>query len=242
MNRLIAHRGDMTVYPENSLLAVRTAAELGFTHIELDVQLSKDHEPIVIHDDNLKRTTGLNNNVRDLTAKEIISVPVKTSKRFKEPENPLTVPTLKQAVNILNAYSKINLFVEIKKESVEHFGINTAVDSVLEIQKNAKFNIVIISFVDEVVEYIKNKKIYPSGYVLKKYDEKYYLKAQKLQPDYIFCNVKKINKPSKLWQGSWRWVLYDIKDPEFAYELLEQGVSFIETGDIVRLSRHEEFS
>ena len=242
MNRLVAHRGDMTIYPENSLLALRIAAVLGFAYIELDVQLSKDHEPMVIHDDNLKRTTGLDKNVKDLTAKEIISVPVKTSNRFKEPENPLTVPTLKQAVDMLNAYSKINLFVEIKKESVEHFGIGIVTDAVLGAINDAKFNVIFISFVDEVVQYIKLQKIYHVGYVLKKYDKKYYLKTKELQPDYLFCNVKKINKPSQLWQGSWKWVIYDINDPIFAYELLEQGVSFIETGDIVTLSKHEEFT
>ena len=101
--------------------------------------------------------------------------------------------------------------------------------------------IIIISFIDEVVEYVKQQHIYPTGYVLNKYDQENYLKTKSLRPDYLFCNIKKINKPSELWYGTWQWVLYDIKNPAFAYELLEQGVSFIETGDIVKLSNSEEF-
>lgn len=78
-NRLIAHRGDMTTYPENSLLAIQAAVELGFSYIELDIQLSKDYVPIVIHDKNLKRTTGVNKNVRDLNSDEINSFQVISS-------------------------------------------------------------------------------------------------------------------------------------------------------------------
>ena len=59
-DKLVAHRGDMTTYPENSLLALQAAAELGFSYVELDIQLSKDSKPIVIHDETLLRTTGIN--------------------------------------------------------------------------------------------------------------------------------------------------------------------------------------
>ena len=231
----------MTTYPENSLLALQAAAELGYLNIELDIQLSTDLEPIVIHDENLKRTTGIDKNVRDLSANEISSIPLYSPSEFKNKNNLLHVPTLKQAVRLLNDYSKLNLFVEIKRQSIEQFGLKEVVDRTLAAQKHAKFNIIIISFVDKVIKYIKQNQLYATGYALKKYNEKYYSKAKELQPDYLFCNVKKINKPRNLWQGSWKWVLYDIVNPVFAYELLMQGVSLIETGDIIKLSNAEEF-
>ena len=81
----------------------------------------------------------------------------------------------------------------------------------------------------------------PTGYVLKKYDDKNFREAKDMQPEYLFCNVKKINQPDQLWNGSWKWALYDISNPDFAYELLEQGVDLIETGDIVKLSNSEYF-
>ena len=70
-HRLIAHRGDMISYPENSMMAIQAAVKLGLSYIEIDIQLSKDGMPIVIHDDNLLRTTGSNKNIRDLNAKDI---------------------------------------------------------------------------------------------------------------------------------------------------------------------------
>ena len=83
---------------------------------------------------------------------------------------------------------------------------------------------------------------YASGWVLSQFNEVNQKVAEDLQPDYLFCNVKKVNQPAELWQGPWEWVLYDIKNPRFAYELLEQGVELIETGDIEKLSKSEFFA
>ncbi len=232
----------MTTYPENSLLAIQAAAELGFSYIELDIQLSKDYVPIVIHDKNLKRTTGINKNVRDLTSDEINSFPVITSKQHEEYEKLLCVPTLKQAVELLNHYSHVTLFVEIKRQSIEYFQEKNVINQTLEVLKNANFNVVIISFVENVIEYVQQLKRYPVGLVVKKYDEEHYLKAIEIQPNYLFCNVKKINnKLFNLWHGTWKWALYDLKNPARAYELLQEGASLIETGDIVKLSSSDLF-
>ena len=64
-----AHRGlhsqDKSV-PENSLAAFRKAAENGYG-VELDVQLSKDGQVVVFHDDDLKRVCGVDKRVDELT-------------------------------------------------------------------------------------------------------------------------------------------------------------------------------
>jgi glycerophosphoryl diester phosphodiesterase len=240
-NRLVAHRGDMTAYPENSLLALRAAAELGLINIELDIQLSKDLKPIIIHDENLVRTTGIEKSVFQATADELAAHRVITSVQNSESKNLLHIARLKQAVELLNNYPDITLFVEIKRQSIEYFDLKTVVNSTIKDLEHANFNVVIISFVKEVVEYVQQKSNYPSGWVLKKYDQSHHDIVNSIQAEYLFCNVKKINKPNDLWQGVWKWVLYDIKNPSFAYELLEQGVDLIETGDIMRLSNSEYF-
>ena len=142
---------------------------------------------------------------------------------------------------MLNKYSDITLFVEIKRQALEYLDLDTIVDTTLKDLEAAKFRVVIISFVKEVIEHVQQKENYALGWVLNKYDEVNEAIANEMQPEYLFCNVKKIIKPSELWQGPWKWLLYDIKNPTFAYELLEQGVDLIETGDIVRLSNSEYF-
>jgi glycerophosphoryl diester phosphodiesterase len=55
---VIAHRGASGTHPENTLAAFRRAEEVGAHMIELDVQLSRDGEVVVMHDDTLDRTTN----------------------------------------------------------------------------------------------------------------------------------------------------------------------------------------
>jgi glycerophosphoryl diester phosphodiesterase len=54
---VIAHRGDKTHAPENTLSAFRTAADNGADAVEFDVKLTADGHVVVIHDANVDRTT-----------------------------------------------------------------------------------------------------------------------------------------------------------------------------------------
>ncbi len=66
-----AHRGFSGHYPENTMLAFKKAAEAGADGIELDVQLTKDGEVVIIHDEKVDRTTNGAGNVRDFTLAEL---------------------------------------------------------------------------------------------------------------------------------------------------------------------------
>lgn len=67
-----AHRGFSGLYPENTMLAFEKAVESGCDGIEMDVHLSKDGEPVVIHDESLLRTCGIDKAVSDLTLDELM--------------------------------------------------------------------------------------------------------------------------------------------------------------------------
>ena len=58
--RIMGHRGAAVSAPENTLASLRAAAEQGMRWVEFDVMLSGDGVPVLIHDENLKRTTGRN--------------------------------------------------------------------------------------------------------------------------------------------------------------------------------------
>lgn len=57
MTAIAAHRGGARLWPENSLAAVRGALALGVEEVEVDVHLSADDVPVVLHDATLDRTT-----------------------------------------------------------------------------------------------------------------------------------------------------------------------------------------
>lgn len=69
--KVYAHRGYSGKYPENTMLAFRKAIEVGADGVEMDVQLSKDGEVVVIHDEKLDRTTDGTGFVKDYTLAEL---------------------------------------------------------------------------------------------------------------------------------------------------------------------------
>lgn len=72
--KIFAHRGFSGLYPENTMLAFEKALEAGADGIELDVHLSKDGKPVIIHDEALFRTTGLKGNVFDFNSSELMKI------------------------------------------------------------------------------------------------------------------------------------------------------------------------
>lgn len=72
-DRYIAHRGLHNInegIPENSMKAFSRAVEMGYP-IELDIHLTKDGRIVVFHDDNLKRMTGVDKKINELTYDEL---------------------------------------------------------------------------------------------------------------------------------------------------------------------------
>ena len=58
--KLIGHRGVKNLCPENTIESINKAIDLGLNYIEIDVKISKDEIPILLHDDTLDRTTNGN--------------------------------------------------------------------------------------------------------------------------------------------------------------------------------------
>jgi glycerophosphoryl diester phosphodiesterase len=67
----IAHRGNSSRAPENTLAAFEQAAAMGADGVEMDLRLSADGHIVLIHDENTERTTGKFGQVSNLTLKEL---------------------------------------------------------------------------------------------------------------------------------------------------------------------------
>ena len=68
---IYGHRGASAEQPENTLAAFRRAIELGVAGVELDVHLSADGVPVVIHDETVDRTTNGSGAVSDHTVDQL---------------------------------------------------------------------------------------------------------------------------------------------------------------------------
>jgi len=111
--RVAAHRGGAALWPENSLLAFRSALALGVDALELDLHLTADGEVVVLHDPTLERTSTGRGAVRDARLADLASV------RLKTPEGAATaepVPTLAQVLDLV-AQSSSELLPEIKVDA-----------------------------------------------------------------------------------------------------------------------------
>ncbi|WP_336771611.1 glycerophosphodiester phosphodiesterase [Paenibacillus sp. MMO-58] len=116
-NACVAHRGWSGRAPENTLAAIQLAIdEPDIEWIELDVQLSKDNVPVVIHDYKLKRTTNGRGEVKSLTAAELQALDA--GSWFSPLYKGEGVPSLSQVLD--KARGRIRLNIELKTDGVRY--------------------------------------------------------------------------------------------------------------------------
>ena len=101
--KVYAHRGASAEAPENTLRAFGLALDLGADGIELDVRLSADGVPVVLHDEGLDRTTTGTGAVREYTVAEL---------RRLDADSGQTVPTLAEVIELVSERALLD--VEIK--------------------------------------------------------------------------------------------------------------------------------
>lgn len=77
---ILAHRGGCGEGMENVEGTFKKSLEAGIKAYEIDVRITKDGKIVLQHDDNLKRTAGLNKRVEDMTEKELREVTLKDGK------------------------------------------------------------------------------------------------------------------------------------------------------------------
>ncbi|MGM9641753.1 MAG: glycerophosphodiester phosphodiesterase [Eubacteriales bacterium] len=108
---LIAHRGIMQTYAENTLESFRAALDLGADVLEYDVHLSRDNVPVIMHDQTADRTTDGTGAISFKLLEEIKALDAGV--RFGRPG--LRVPTLRETLDLFVSYDYKPLqIVEIK--------------------------------------------------------------------------------------------------------------------------------
>lgn len=153
MPKIWAHKGCCTLYPENTLEAFRAAAELdGITGIELDIQLTSDGEMVVFQDENLRRVTHIDRNVRGCTLAEIknIAIPANDGKYC-------SIPTLEEVLVMMKPYCEsrgILINIELKTSVIRYDGIESKAYEIVRKYGMEQY-IVWSSFLAESVNIIK---------------------------------------------------------------------------------------
>lgn len=243
---LIARRGNVAEYPENTLPALRSALELGARHLGFDVQLSVDRHPILLNDSNLQRIAGADRNALEMTWGELTQIAVTDPQRFAQRYTDIGIPRLGQAVEVLASHPEATAFVELKRASLRVFGHEAVVRKVCEVLKPVARQCVLVSADFAAVHHVRQVSPYRIGWRLSEYTNTAALKCEALAPDYLLCDHQLLTQgTSKLWRGPWSWVVYDVRTAKLALELAARGARLIETTairEMIRECRKEKMS
>jgi glycerophosphoryl diester phosphodiesterase len=135
MAPVYAHRGASAEFPENTLAAFRRALELGVEGVELDVHLSADGVPMVIHDATVDRTTNGSGAVAEMTRAELQALDAGNGER---------IPTLGEVLDLVG--NRLHVDIEVKA--------TTAGEAVLREVKGRDLRWLISSFWFDVLRYV----------------------------------------------------------------------------------------
>lgn len=109
------------MYPENTLLAFSKACEINsLAGIELDIQLTKDDQIVVIHDEKVDRTTNGTGFVKDLTLEELKKLEISYADGSIE-----HIPTIEEVLDLIGPRLKdgMKLNIELKNSSIRYNGM-----------------------------------------------------------------------------------------------------------------------
>ncbi|MCK4389474.1 MAG: hypothetical protein KAV83_04450 [Desulfobacterales bacterium] len=135
---IMGHRGAAALEPENTLLSIARAMEIGVDAVEIDVRLSKEKEIVVIHDATVDRTTNGTGPVSSHALKQL--------KRLDAGKGE-TISTLQEVIDLIG--NKVRLVIELKEEGTE-----TKVVELIK-RNNLHENVYVISFWHTLVKSVK---------------------------------------------------------------------------------------
>ena len=128
--RYWAHRGCSMEWPENTIEAFVAAAELpGVVGIELDIQLTKDGEVVVFHDENVSRVTDGSQRVVDYTLAELKELWIAPGD-----EKQTRIPTLREVMETMKPYCAAKgllINIELKTSVIHYEGIEEKTDALV---------------------------------------------------------------------------------------------------------------
>lgn len=156
--KIWAHRGCSQRYPENTMLAFEKAARLQeLTGIELDIQLTKDGEIVVIHDERVDRTTEGTGFVRDYTLAELKKLHIYAD------VNPVqSIPTINEVFDLLENRLKngFKINIELKNSIYSYEGMEEKIVELVH-KRGFQDNIIYSTFYAKSL--VKLKEIDPKA-------------------------------------------------------------------------------
>lgn len=141
--KIWAHRGCSQRYPENTIKAFSKAMEIqGLTGIELDIQMTKDGEIVVIHDERVDRTTDGVGYVKDFTYAQIRKLEIRVGK-----DRTQRILSINETLDLMQERMKEGLLlnIELKNSVIPYDGMEEKIYELIS-QRNMQDKVIYSSF------------------------------------------------------------------------------------------------
>jgi glycerophosphoryl diester phosphodiesterase len=227
-----AHRGLARFYPENTHASVIGALRAGLDKIEIDIQLTSDRVPVVLHDPTIERMSGKSGDVRQLPWSRLKSLAVPEPGRFGRRYAKEKLSSLAALAGALATEPTLKtLFVELKEESLIPFGRAAMLAAVAEALKPIHDRCVLISFDVPVLALARQDTRFAVGPVLRSLRQLRQAPVQALKAEWIFCDAKLLPRQGSLKAlfGNSKSCVYEVGDAVIARGLLKRGITALET-------------
>jgi glycerophosphoryl diester phosphodiesterase len=167
---VIAHRGASAYGPEHTIPAYQQAIKMKADYVEMDLQMTKDGQLIVMHDETLDRTTNVREvypertpwRVKDFTLEEIRKLDAGSWFNKKYPNLAqgeyigLNVPTLDEAIKLIKREGKGSLYIETKAPNIYPGMEEQLINSLKENNFINERDLIIESFSEESLRKLKS--------------------------------------------------------------------------------------
>ncbi|MCV6599582.1 MAG: glycerophosphodiester phosphodiesterase [Alphaproteobacteria bacterium] len=223
---VLGHRGVRNGAPENTLKAIKTAAEHGAHGVEIDVRFTKDSVPVLMHDPKISRTVkgkkySREKSIRNMKFEELAKLKTKGEK----------IPTLEAALKLIN---KLDLIVNLEVKADKKLK-NKEIDMFLQMVDKYcdRTKLSISSFDEKIVKYIKEKRTdIITGYISYGVEFDWLKNAKWANADYVNFHLMglQLNQMEKIIlckQNNFAIKTWPVNDLKTAHELISAGVDGI---------------
>lgn len=239
-NKLVAHRGDPFNFPENTVAGVGSAVEAGATWAEVDIQYTADFVPLLYHDSDLQRISGDPRKLNQSAWPEISKLPASYPARFGKKYSQTTISTFSDLVKASASWPTLKLFIELKSESINCFGVERIANDVCQRVTDLFSRNQVAAIISKhavALRQIRERSGLPIGWVVPDHDLSAESRATEMDFEFLFINQNRFESWQAGHQKTEQWVVYTVNDLHTANVYLDTGADMIETDVFGELSR-----
>lgn len=223
----IAHRGYTAAYPENTLIAIEAAQQAGAEYVEVDIQLSADHIPVLYHDRDLTRLCQQSGAIHDYTFSQLDEFYVTDADKFADKYAKNKITSLQVLIDYLKKHPALNAFIELKRLMIDTFAEELVLNTILPMFEGMESQISFISYNQNILKKIHDTTEYATGVVVDEWSD--LNKDAGWESEWLFCSYEGLPENNDELNIKSKIAIFEVGNIGLAKHLLARGIIYLET-------------